>query len=482
MSLVRRIGYTLLAVVAVGLALHGISKWYREVPVDLRDFLAGGEVVAIDHADPYRTEPLLHFENVMPTAGERMTVVAPVPVPPYDLLALGWLSRLPIRAAVTLMAAITLGSGLLTYLAIVRYAGLSPPVVIAVTFIPILGFAINVGQIAPISIAALACAAWALRAARPRVAALALLVAAVEPHMAAGAIVAALLLVPRTRLTLAVGIALLALVPVTILGVGSWLEYAQTLPLHAAAEAHFPGQYSLTWLLVAGGMSVTQAVRAGSLSTVALALASIVVLVRSRVAAVESGAVVLLPATAAVLAGTFVHAHQIEIALVPALWYLRPARRPFDASWIVAALIVPFPAALAWSISWPGGAGWITLVLSLIVAWVTVFDMNRGFGDGAASRKATLVVGTLGACFGGFVIAHHHLDLRYGSVDVAGIDPRENASLAWRIFCDAIGATFHQPWFLIPVKTFTWLALSATLVAVSRALLRRAGGRNLSES
>lgn len=51
---------------------------------------------------------------------------------------------------------------------------------------------------------------------------------------------------------------------------------------------------------------------------------------------------VLLPATCAVLGGTFVHVPQIVVALVPALVYLRPSRRWIDVSFALALLVSRF--------------------------------------------------------------------------------------------------------------------------------------------
>jgi len=463
--------YAIVAALAIFGGLHDMAQWFRGVPIDFRAFYAAGEVVAVDRADPYRVQPLLRRENTMPLVHEALPIVAPAPLPPYDLVALEALGRTPLVVAEALFGCITLAAGVATGMALARGSKLPLTVGLAVAFIAVLSYAIVLGQIAPISIAALACAAWALCENRASLGAAALLIALVEPHVAAGAVIATLLVVPRARPVLLAGLVAYAIVPTLLFGTGQWLEYAHTLALHATAEVHFPPQYSLTWFLVALGVAEKPALLAGSLSTVVLTLASLAVVVVARERSVRSGAVVLLPALAALIGGTFIHPHQLVFAIVPALWYLRPARRTFDSTWIVGMLVVPFTLLIGFDPHWPNRDASAIIAVTMVTAWCTIRAWSASLGTAIAVRKAWLVTSVLGAFFFTLVALHYRLHTAISPIAPIPADPNENASIAWRAYSDDIAAQLHSTAYLVAIKIATVFALVATAVITSRKLL-----------
>jgi len=308
-------------------------------------------------------------------------------------------------------------------------------------------------------------------ARRPaRVAALGLLIALVEPHAAATAIVATFLVAPRTRVPLAIGVAVLVAASVAAFGPDLWRMYATTLPIHAAAEVRQPYQYSTTWLAHALGASASLAPRIGALWYALTALAAITAVALHRERAVRTGAAVLLPATCAVLGGTFVHVPQIVVALVPALVYLRPSRRWIDGSFALALLVIPFPSLVNVDHGWPRKPDLADILLCAAVAWATVFAVNRSHGGRFAAGKASLVTGLASALFAAFAIVHGRLDFPAVPAIHATAAPGVNASVVWIADASSDWRSFPAIPFLIAVKACTWLGMAIAAVMCLRAL------------
>jgi len=459
----------LAAILAVLVNVHEIRVWSHTPDLsDFRAFYAAGEVVARDRADPYLYEPL--FEREQQNSRARLEIAVPSPLPPFDFLPLWVLGNRPFRVAAAAMALAILVAGAVTSVAVARSSRIPVALAVAAVFLVVELFSLHLGQVAPVAIAGIAVATWALRVDRPRVAALGLLIALVEPHAAATAIVATFLVAPRTRVPLAIGVAVLVAASVAAFGPDLWRMYATTLPIHAAAEVRQPYQYSTTWLAHALGASASLAPRIGALWYALTALAAITAVALHRERAVRTGAAVLLPATCAVLGGTFVHVPQIVVALVPALVYLRPSRRWIDGSFALALLVIPFPSLVNVDHGWPRKPDLADILLCAAVAWATVFAVNRSHGGRFAAGKASLVTGLASALFAAFAIVHGRLDFPAVPAIHATAAPGVNASVVWIADASSDWRSFPAIPFLIAVKACTWLGMAIAAVMCLRAL------------
>lgn len=458
-----------LALFAMLIVANHIRPWYRGVPVDFRAFVAAGRVIEHDRQDPYLAEPLTKEESLI--AGTHLSGPTPAPLPPFDLMVMGWLARLPISAQVTALAVATLTAGLVTSLAISRCSTFPLGLSVAVVALGVLYDVTGLGNVGPIAIAAIAGAAWAIRAERGAIAGACLLVALIQPNMAAGAILATLIFVPSARIILTVGIVALAGFSALTLGFHAWPEYAHTLSLHARAELRFPAQYSLSWLLRALGTPSGIALLLGTVWSIVLAIGALYLIAGHRDRAIRSGAVVLFPAALSALGGTFVHAHQLAIAIVPAIIFVRPTRSIWDGTWIVAALTVPFVEFLTYVDIWPTKASWLTIGLSFAILWATVSFRSEHLGSRAAATKATAVTLGTAAVFGTLVIARPHL--RFEAMDFSAAShyvPSLNASIPWLLDANARASIFNQTPYLIAVKVVIWAALIGAALVAGRAI------------
>jgi hypothetical protein len=217
------------------------------------------------------------------------------------------------------------------------------------------------GQLVPVVAALLAGAALALRANRPRLAALCCVLASVEPHVGVPAVLALFVFEKRARVWLA-GAALAAVgVSLAVAGPHVCLEYVRdVLPLHALSQVdRIDIQFSLTALLRALGASVPASILLGSIDYAAMTLLGIAV---GGALARRTGDRAFVPAIApafALLGGTFVHLAQIGTVMPAAALIVAYAARPVARRFALAAVIalsipwatvadVPFVAPLVW--------------------------------------------------------------------------------------------------------------------------------------
>jgi len=470
-----------LALLATFVVANHVRSWYRAVPVDFRAFVAAGRVVGIDRRDPYLAEPLTTEESRI--AGVRLTVPTPAPLPPFDLMVMAWLARLSDTTQVTALAIGTIISGLVTSLAIARCTRFPLGLSIAIVAVGILYDVTGLGNVGPIAIAAIAGAACAIRVDRGALAGACLLVALIQPNMAAGAVLAAFVFVPAARIVLALGVVALVAASALSLGAQAWPEYLHTISLQARAELQFPAQYSLAWLLRALGSPGGVALTFGSLWSIVLAIGALFVIARHRARALASGAVILFPAALSALGGTYVHAHQLAIAIVPAIVFVRPTRSMWDATWIVGALVVPFVELLTYVDTWPTKASWATIVLSLAILFATVAFLSERLGSRIAATKAAVVTLGTALTFAALVLTRPHL--RFETMDFASAShyvPSLNASIPWLLDVTARAAIFNQTPYLIAVKLVIWAALAGAAVLAGRATSSAASTPRLSES
>ena len=130
LSLIQRIVLLLLMLAAIAISVDHTRRWFGGLPADIRAFYAAGQVVD-QHADPFTVEPLLTHERALLRTGSAQAVVAPVPLPPYDLALFGLLARLPVKIATALFATLTIASGIVIGYALYQAARLPLALAIA---------------------------------------------------------------------------------------------------------------------------------------------------------------------------------------------------------------------------------------------------------------------------------------------------------------------------------------------------------------
>ena len=133
------------------------------------DFVAFycGASVAASGADPYRVEPLRSCEH---RNGRQFRpdskLVVPAPLPSYAFAFLEPLTRLPYSIALALWTALLIAAYAVCVVMLVRFSGLSPPIVIAATARSVGFVSLFLGQLVPIALAALCLAARAVERER----------------------------------------------------------------------------------------------------------------------------------------------------------------------------------------------------------------------------------------------------------------------------------------------------------------------------
>lgn len=319
----------LIAVLAPSLVVYSHDSPVAN-PDDFRAFYCAGAAVDTRH-DPYRVQPLWACElaalrsNGLPLGDAR---VLPAPLPPYALALFGAVALVPFPAAAMLWAACVLAAIVLGAILVARLTGLSLAVAVLALAPAEICESLWLGQIVPLVVCALCGAALALRARRYPWAAASLLSATIEPHVALPACLAVFLFVPAMRRPLAVGAAILGAASLATVGPAACIEYAaQVLPLHARSEiVNFGAQYSLTSLLWAYRVSPSLALRIGEASTLVLAGLGIALAQRLAKRFADDAFLVVVPGTAVLLGGAYIHIHQMVIGIPCALLLLSTVR------------------------------------------------------------------------------------------------------------------------------------------------------------
>lgn len=442
------------------------------VPDDLGAFYCGGKVV-LHRQDPYRVGPLVECDRTLASVDERwqqMTDenVSAVPLPPYDFVPLAALAVFPVRIALMLFAILYLAATAITGYCLTRMSALPPVVAFGAAFMGVTYGAAEFGQLAPFAIAALAAAALLLRLGKQRRAAIAASVALLQPQFAVPVMAATFLFVPRTRVTIAIIAVAALLCGIAAVGIHGTIEYLSVLPVHARSELNAPFQYSFTWLLHALGVSATPALVAGTLSSIACFSVAVFVLAKSGERAVQTGAVILLPAAFAVFGGSFIHSNQISVSLLAAIVLVSPAGGLISPMIAASLLMVPYvTTALATIATVP------SLVLTVLLVWAAVFFTSRASGIGAPAKSATATAVLIGALIALFVVIRPpHVTHSY-VVTVHHADAL--ASSEAQQVLDALYKRDGTPALdYIPMKIPLWVGLALTLWFSSASLL---GGR-----
>jgi hypothetical protein len=305
-------------VLSIALALsHRVPFATRAFLYDFRVSYCAGK--ALDEgADPYLTEPLRSCEHsVQPFRADLINLTAPAPLPGFELVPFAALARLPYAAAAAIWIALSILAFAAIGFGLVELTRLPHRVVWPLILLPAC-FAVFLGQLVIVAVAALAVSALALQKKRFLLAGLAACIAAIEPHVALAALLSLALFVPRTRPALvACGIVGIAL-SLWATGIHGNFEYFHNvLPSQTASEIANEEQYSVAFALHRFGLSDVAALGWANAS---YALALVLGIATTRLLVVRGappGLYVLLPVAFVVLAGPYAHIHHMFF-VVPA--------------------------------------------------------------------------------------------------------------------------------------------------------------------
>jgi hypothetical protein len=393
------------AVLTLAMLAYGFAHPPRIASEDFDAFYCAAKSLP---ADPYRYEPLHSCEtrNLHPSTPN---AAVPAPLPPYAIAAFTPFTRIPFPQAELAWWLVLLLSTLAIIWAVVELTSLPLFLVGFCIVASALLQCLQNGALAPLPIAALSLAAVALARGRHTLAALALVLSCIEPHMALPPILAVFLLVPAMRARLAIGLAAIVAISLAA-GPQLNIEYvASVLPAHAVSELGTAGQYGLSALLHAVGFSDRISVGLGSAQ---YALFVIVGLwLAYSLQRVVPGAAVLAPMTCAVTGGTFVHATQIAGAIPFALAIA--AQDDGAVAWIGAtALAIPWQFAIEES-----GAAFAGIVMAAVLVYRRA-PWALAVASGVALATVLWLLSTLAPA--------------HGVVAVPAIAPSEFAEVAWQ--------------------------------------------------
>lgn len=442
-------------------ALHDLARLGDELPwhrlYDFQDFYCAGEAVG-RHADPYRYEPLHRCEHrVNQTEAYRLDPnrVVPAPIPPYDLPPFELAARIGFPAAraidaiaITVAIAATIGGLALVGIPL----GLAAPALV----LPAGYLLLDAGQIVPFALVAMVFCGVALARRHDAIAGVLAAVTMIEPHLGLPVFVSVLLLVPPSRFAALVMGLLMALTGALTVGVAGLVEYlAGVLPAQAAAEAVYPYQYSLTYLLATTGLAPAAALAAGQFCYAALLALGIGLGAKLAVTLERRELVAYLPAACAVIGGSYVHMVDLAMA-VPAALVLATYSRAASRTISTLALCL---LAVPWIDVWIGKK--LFLASLFVVAAILVRQRL------APMLSAGTFIAIAATIYG--------FELRppapfSGMTAMASLRPSDLAQQAWRAYVLQLESPV-LPWFAIKIPT--WTALLGLLVAGFRALPRR---------
>lgn len=383
-----------LAVAVFVYELRGFSSVHAML-ADFRAFYCAGSAVA-HGADPYASAALSSCERFSAPWGLYTApahVVVPAPLPPYGLALFVPFALLRFPDAALLWFTITLVAVALSGYLLVRRFGLPAGAVACMLLLPATVLWLPFGEVTPIALLGAVVAGCTLQR-RTRVAAFGLALLALEPHIGAGAWIAAMLFVPRVRAPLAIAGAVLIALSLLVRA-DALTEYVRdVLPLHALAELPRPSQYSAAWALYASGVSAGAALAAASAMYVVMCIVGVALGLALRARWREPAALIFAPVAACVFGGTFVHASQLALALpFAAMLALHEKHWPRVAGALACGVL---------SVPWLQGGSQQTVVLvGVAVAAYVVLSLS-------ASRTLALRTLCAAAAFAALLVAGAH--------------------------------------------------------------------------
>jgi hypothetical protein len=450
------------AVLLIGAALgFGLLSSPDRGAYDFQAFYCAGEALR-EHADPYRSQPLGACERRV-TAGTYAAlpagVILPAPQPGYDIAGFALLSYLPFWLAKAVWGAVLAAS--ITVLLIGLFAVTRLPfgaifaAFAASLIVPALGF----GELFAMYGGALGATMLCLQKKRFDLAGVAAAFTLVEPHLGLPVCAAVFLWSSRSRLSLAISAAALALISLAVLGAQQNVEYFTTvLPLQARSEITSDAQL--------GSAAVFYAMHVPAAAALMLALAWYVVLGALGVYAAgelarrldEPAFLAATGAAFAVAGATFMHVTEVFAAL-PLAMLLCARVTGFRALAIAAMALLAIP----WIAAIERGNAMMTAALDSLVLFYLLWEL-------LARRVVVPLLCALATFALLFTVPQWYVQGAH-TVAAGAIGGGEYPQAAWREWnAQAISTDSAVTWLL---RSLTWAAL-VTLAAV--ALLQKQGG------
>ena len=416
---------------------------------DFHAFYCGGTAV-LHHSDPYANASLAACEHQTQPYGLHHTargVTAPVPFPGYAFVLFAPFAAMPYVPAAVLWLLLLIACTAAGVVLLARIANVplwcSAAIVAPGYAIAVLGL----GEVAPIALTALCCAALALRGGRVWAAAASLCAAAMLPHVLLPAFLAVFFFAPRIRVPLLLCGAVLVALDLAVTGPAAALEYfTRVLPAHAQSEIGYIAQFGLTWILHGIGLDDRSALLAGDASYVAACAAGIACAALFARKTGDAAALALLPAAFAVIGGPFMHYSEITLAFPGIL--LLYARTNGTVKLLAAASIVLLAVPWQWIVGEPQ--------LALPVALLTVFGVTYGLrAQRDDALRATFAALSYAAALLFVAIAAGPQVAPMHAAHVAS----DLAQASWTAYIRAQGASAGVVWWIAKLPTWSGLLL-----------------------
>ncbi len=291
--------------------------------LDFRAFYCAGQV-ELAGADPYRIHPLHECEQRYRASGltpMHYGVTVPAPFPGFVLALFALLATLPFWLALVIWEGVACAALGISAVLVARTTNTSLTANAIVLGFPAVVVALQLGQVTPFILLAIAGTASLLQAGRPRTAAVAALAALLEPHVGLALVLGIFVTVRPARGVLTAGALGLFALGIAVSGPQREWEYVRSvLPAHALANLSDATQFSATNLAFVLGFPATIALALGSLWYVGALFVGIWLALRLR-GRLGVAAVAYVPAAFAVFGGAYTHFQQLALA-IPAFMLL----------------------------------------------------------------------------------------------------------------------------------------------------------------
>ena len=435
-----------LLIESVAVARHGLLM------ADFRAFSCGAQAV-IHGASPYLSAALAACESTPAPAGLFHAGGAPVPtpLPPYAYALFIPFALLPFPLAALLWLAISLIACAACAHTVAELAGVKRADAWALLAFALVGMSVPFGEIVPVVLAALCLAALAVERGTLGAAVAWCALATIEPHVALPALCALALWRPASRIRLLIAGLVLAVLSGALVGPATMWDYVRAvLPAHALAELPRDTQFSLSWILWRLGVGDGLALRVGSLSYGVMLVGGVCAAGALARRWGRASVIVLLPATAVLLGGVFIHIGQMAVALpfvVLALRFVERGRWALQLALLLLAL--PF--------QFIGQEPWALFLAAPLCGWL-IWRFVRA--DALLALRGALALVLLDSALM-FALVEWRPAAAMAPLPVPPIDPALPQS-AWAASIRAQATGNGAAWLF---KLPTWLALVAALWA-----------------
>ena len=450
-------------------AAAGPGALFKSVGGDFSAFYCSG-AAALEHQNPYLVEPLRTCENrVQPNRSRDAGVVTPSPLPGYDLALFGILAHLPYALAKLVWFMMLFFSLAIAAFCLTQLSGF-PLAFVLLVLVPVDGVLnFTFGQVPPIVVAALSLCAYLVERRRYVPAAFVAAATLIEPHIGLPVCLAMFLFLPSCRLPfggLAVAFVAAAL---TVGGLAQNLAYFTTyLPAQAQSEVVAADQFSLTAALHLLGIPAGAALTIGTISYLLMLVVGIWLARHAALAFSSESFLVVLPAAAVLMGGTYVHDVQFAAAL-PAALLLCAKQRQRIGGWIVLGLLI-----VPWFTFATAGhtLGLLTrFTCALALAWIGILAMQSR----PSIRRPGAAVGAVAAFLALLALATilpHRAPPAGEAIAPQYTTAQSSASDDWGAYLRATPALNHTSVREEFEKILLWLGLLGLLSLVAATPIR----------